>query len=198
MAASGTTRAILAALGANVGIAIAKFAGYLLSGSSAMLGEAVHSVADTVNELLLMVGERRSNRAPDALRQFVYGRNRYFFSFVVALTLFTLGSAFAIFDGYRKITHPEPLSKSLIALAILVVSAVFEAFSLRTARTHSLGLKGTGSWWGFIRNSRNSELPVVLLRFPRTGWFPCRGTAPARGGRDRPGSFTPHHRASWE
>ncbi|OBH16193.1 cation diffusion facilitator family transporter [Mycolicibacter sinensis] len=163
MASSGTTRAIAAALVANVGIATAKFVGYLLSDSSAMLGESVHSVADTVNELLLMVGKRRARKRPDALHQFGYGRSRYFYSFVVALTMFTLGSAFTLYEGYRKITHPEPLSTPLVPILILVVAALFEGYSLRTARNQSRPLKGSSSWWGFVRNSRTPELPVVLL-----------------------------------
>lgn len=120
-----------------------------------MLGESVHSVADTVNELLLMLGKRQAHRTPDALHQFGYGRNRYFYSFVVALTLFTLGSAFTCYEGYRKITRPEPLSAPQIALAILVVSALFEGYSLRTARIHSLQSKGVDSWWRFVRQSRS-------------------------------------------
>ncbi|MEZ0362147.1 cation diffusion facilitator family transporter [Mycobacterium sp. pUA109] len=163
MADSGSTRAITAALGANVGIAVAKFVGYLLTGSSAMLGEAVHSVADAANELLLMVGKRQARRRPDALHQFGYGRSRYFYSFVVALLLFTLGSAFTLYEGCRKITHPEPLSTPLAAVVILVVSALFEGYSLRTARTQSRPLKGSSSWWGFVRTTRTPELPVVLL-----------------------------------
>lgn len=161
--ASGTTRAVLAALAANVGIAVAKFVGFLVSGSSAMLGESVHSVADTVNELLLIVGERRARRGPDALHQFGYGRSRYFYSFVVALLLFTSGAVFAVYEGCRKIVHPEPITAPGLALVILSVSALFEGFSLRTARTHALSMKGPGSWWSFVRNSRNPELPVVLL-----------------------------------
>jgi cation diffusion facilitator family transporter len=163
MAPNGTTRAIIAAFGANAGIAAVKFVGYLMTGSSAMLAESVHSVADSVNELLLLVGKRQARRRPDTLHQFGYGRSRYFYSFIVALTLFAMGSVFAIYEGYHKITHPEPLTAPALAIAILVVAALLDGCSLRTARMQSQRLKGSGSWWQFIRNSRTPELPVVLL-----------------------------------
>ncbi|SON59557.1 Zinc transporter ZitB [Mycobacterium simulans] len=163
MAPNGTTRAITVAFGANAGIAVAKFAGYLLTGSSAMLAESLHSLADGVNELLLMIGKRRSRKSPDTLHQFGYGRSRYFYSFVVALAVFAIGSVFVIYEGYRKITHPEPLTAPAVALAILIVAALLDGYSLRTAKVQSKGLKGSGSWWQFIRNSRTPEPPVVLL-----------------------------------
>src|SRR5437763_12674863 len=163
MAADGTTKSVLVAFGANAGIAVAKFAGYLVTGSSAMLAESVHSLADSINELLLMVGKRQALRRPDALHQFGYGRSRYFYSFIVALLVFVLGAVAAIYQGYRKILHPEPLDAPGVAIAILVVAALLEAFSLRTVLTQSKRLKGSDSWWQFIRNSRVPEPPVVLL-----------------------------------
>lgn len=163
MSASGSTKAILAALAANAGIAVAKFAGYVITGSSSMLAEAVHSVADTSNQALLLLGQRRAQREATALHQFGYGRSRFFYSFVVALVLFSLGAVFALYEGYHKISHPEPLSAPVVAVAILVVAIGLESYSFRTAMVESKPLKGSGSGWQFIRRSRNPELPVVLL-----------------------------------
>jgi len=160
---TSSVRAILAALAANVGIAAAKFVGFLVTGSSSMLAESVHSVADTSNQALLLLGQRAARKQADALHPFGYGRSRYFWSFVVALVLFTLGSVFALYDGYHKITHPAELSSPAVALVILSVAIVLEAFSFRTAMVESRPLKGNSSWWRFIRTSRNPELPVVLL-----------------------------------
>ncbi len=160
---SGSARAILAALTANAGIAVAKFVGYLITGSSAMLAEAVHSVADTSNQGLLLVGQRAATKPADALHPFGYGRSRYFWSFVVALVLFALGAVFALYEGYRKIIHPTRLSSPAVALAILVVAIMLETYSFRTALRESRPLEGGGGWWLFIRNSRSPELPVVLL-----------------------------------
>ena len=163
MSAEGSTRAILAALLANAGIAVAKFVGYLITGSSSMLAESVHSVADTSNQGLLLFGQHQARKEADPLHQFGYGRSRYFYSFVVALVLFTLGSVFALYEGYHKISHPEGLTSPMVAIAILVVAIALETYSFRTAIRESRPLKGSGSWWRFIRNSRNPELPVVLL-----------------------------------
>ncbi len=163
MSASGSTRAILAALVANAGIAVAKFIGFLITRSSSMLAEAVHSVADTSNQALLLFGQRRAQREATELHQFGYGRSRFFFSFVVALVLFSLGAVFALYEGYHKISHPEALTAPLVAIGILVVAIALESYSFRTAVVESRPLKGSGSWWQFIRRSRNPELPVVLL-----------------------------------
>jgi cation diffusion facilitator family transporter len=150
-------------LAANAGIATAKFVGYLITGSSAMLAEAVHSVADTSNQGLLLFGQRAAAKQPDALHPFGYGRSRYFWSFVVALVLFSLGSVFALVEGYHKITHPTELSSAVVAIAILVVAIALEAYSFRTGLRESRPLKRERGWWRFIRTSRNPELPVVLL-----------------------------------
>ncbi|ABG98096.1 cation efflux protein [Rhodococcus jostii RHA1] len=163
MSAHGGKKAILAALGANAGIAVAKFAGFLITGSSSMLAESVHSVADTSNQGLLLLGQKKAERAADDLHQFGYGRSRYFYSFVVALVLFSLGSLFAIYEGIHKIQHPEELTSPLVAVVILVIAIGLETFSFLTAVRESRPLKGTASWWGFIRTSRSPELPVVLL-----------------------------------
>lgn len=163
MAASGGTRAIVAALLANAGIAIAKFIGYLITGSSSMLAEAVHSVADTSNQGLLLLGGRTARRAATPQHPFGYGRDRYFYSFVVALLLFSLGSVFALYEGIHKLESHEPLTSPIVAVAILVVAIGLETFSFRTAIHESRPLKGSGTWWQFIRQAKVPELPVVLL-----------------------------------
>ncbi|HYN93850.1 MAG TPA: cation diffusion facilitator family transporter [Pilimelia sp.] len=163
MSASGGTRAIMAALVANAGIAVAKFIGYLITGSSSMLAESVHSVADTSNQGLLLLGGRRAKRAATSEHPFGYGRDRYFYSFVVALLLFSLGSVFALYEGIHKLESHEPLTSPLVAVGILVVAIALETYSFRTAIVESRPLKGSGTWWQFIRQSKVPELPVVLL-----------------------------------
>jgi cation diffusion facilitator family transporter len=163
VATLGSTRAVWAALAANAGIAFAKFAGYLITGSSSMLAESVHSVADTANQGLLLLGQRTAGKQADSLHPFGYGRSRYFWSFVVALVLFTSGSVFAVYEGYRKITHPTPLSSPVVGIVILLVAITLESYSFRTAIVESRPLKGHDGWWRFIRGSRTPELPVVLL-----------------------------------
>jgi cation diffusion facilitator family transporter len=153
----------VAALLANAGIAIAKFVGFAITGSSSMLAEAVHSVADTSNQGLLLLGGRTARRAATPEHPFGYGRDRYFYSFVVALLLFTLGSVFALYEGIHKLESHEPLTSPLVAVVILVVAIVLESFSFRTAIHESRPLKGSGTWWQFIRQSKVPELPVVLL-----------------------------------
>jgi cation diffusion facilitator family transporter len=163
VSAGGGTKAIIAALLANAGIAIAKFVGFLVTGSSSMLAESVHSVADTSNQGLLLLGQKTSKRRATEEHPFGFGRDRYFYSFIVALMLFTLGSAFALYEGIHKIQHPEQLSSPIVAVIILVVAIVLESFSFRTAIVESRAIKGDVTWWQFIRQSRTPELPVVLL-----------------------------------
>ncbi|WP_067571254.1 cation diffusion facilitator family transporter [Nocardia acidivorans] len=163
MSAGGGKKAILAALSANAGIAVAKFIGAAITGSASMLAEAVHSVADTSNQGLLLLGQRRAEQDADELHPFGYGRNRYFYSFIVALVIFALGSVYAIYEGIHKIQHPEELSSPFVAIAILGIAIALESYSFVTAMRESKPLKGDASWWRFIRNSRNPELPVVLL-----------------------------------
>jgi cation diffusion facilitator family transporter len=163
VSADGGRKAIIAAFFANLGIAIAKFIGFFLTGAASMLAEAVHSVADTSNQGLLLLGGRRARRRPTAEHPFGYGRERYFWAFVVALVIFTLGSMFALFEGEEKLRHPHELESVGVAVAILTVAIVFESFSLRTAVRESNHVKGDQSWWSFIRHSKVPELPVVLL-----------------------------------
>ena len=165
MAGSGHgTRAVVAALLANIGIAVAKFVGFLLTSSASMLAESVHSVADSGNQVLLLLGHKRSRRAPTAEHPFGYGRERYFWAFVVALILFSLGGMFAIYEGVSKIRHPHEIESASIAIGILLVAIALESASLRTAVVEARKARETGmSWWGFIHRSKQPELPVVLL-----------------------------------
>jgi len=163
VSAGGGTKAILAALAANAGIALAKFVGFAITGASSMLAEAVHSVADTSNQGLLLLGQRTSRRKATPEHPFGFGRDRYFYSFIVALMLFSLGSAFAIYEGIHKLQNPEPLTTPIVAVIILVVAIGLESYSFYTAMVESRKIKGNVSWWGFIRQSRTPELPVVLL-----------------------------------
>jgi cation diffusion facilitator family transporter len=159
----GSKRAIFAAFLANLGIAVAKLVGFVLTGAASMLAEAIHSFADTGNQGLLFLGGRRATQAPDEEHPFGYGAERYFWSFVVALVLFSLGGLFALFEGIEKFIHPHEIESPQIALVILGLAFVLEAFSLRTARREALEARGTSSWWAFIHRSKSPELPVVLL-----------------------------------
>lgn len=163
MAASGGSKAIIAALVANAGISIAKFVGFLITGSSSMLAESVHSVADTSNQGLLLWGRRTAMREATPEHPFGYGRNRYFYSFLVALMLFSLGSAFAMYEGIHKLEAHSPLESPMVAVIILVFAIALECYSFWTAIKESRAIKGDLSWWGFIRRSKVPELPVVLL-----------------------------------
>jgi cation diffusion facilitator family transporter len=163
MSTGGSTRAIIAALLANLGIAIAKFAGFVFTGSSSMLAESIHSVADTGNQVLLLVGGRRAARVATRQHPFGFGRERFFWAFVVSIVLFTLGSAFALFEGIDKLLHPHQLESAGWAIGILLVAMLLEGFSFRTAVHESRPLKGDASWFQFIRRSKQPELPVVLL-----------------------------------
>jgi cation diffusion facilitator family transporter len=159
----GSGRAIVAALLANLGIALVKFVSFLITGSSAMLAEAVHSVADTGNQGLLLLGGRRAAREPDPTHPFGYGRERYFWAFVVAIVLFSLGSLFAIYEAIHKLQHPEPIESPAWALGTLLIAMALESFSFRTAVHESKPLKRDLGWFEFIRRSKTPELPVVLL-----------------------------------
>jgi cation diffusion facilitator family transporter len=156
-------RAVLAALGANLGIAITKFIAFLFTGSASMLAEAVHSVADTGNEVLLLVGRDRSTRPPSDEHPFGFGRERYFYGFVVSVMLFTVGAAFSVYDGVHKILNPEAVRAPLVAIVVLALSAVLEGFSLRTGIREANKVRGQRNWGSFIRRTKAPELPVVLL-----------------------------------
>lgn len=163
MSAGGSNKAIIAAFVANLGIAIAKFVAFLITGSSAMLAESVHSLADTGNQGLLLLGQRRSTRSADSWHPFGYGRERYFWSFVVALVLFSLGALFAIYEGVHKLQHPEAPTDTAIAFGVLAFAVLAELFSFRTAVKEANVTRGRSGWWTFLKRSKSPELPVVLL-----------------------------------
>ncbi len=159
----GSRRAIFAALFANLGIAAAKVVAAVLTGSASMYAESIHSFADTGNQGLLLLGGRRARRAADADHPFGYGTERYFWAFVVSMVLFTLGAMFSLFEGIEKLRHPHELESPAIAFAVLLVAIALEGFSLRTAAREARPHRHGRSWLGFIRTTRNPELPVVLL-----------------------------------
>lgn len=160
----GSQRAIYAAFGANLGITVAKLIGAIITGSAGLLAETLHSFADTGNQALLLFGGARSQRSATKKHQFGYGAERYFWSFVVALVLFSLGGLFALYEGVQKLVHPHETSHFALALAILVVAILLETFSLRTAIKEARKIKSDSiSWWKFIKDAKEPELPVVLL-----------------------------------
>jgi cation diffusion facilitator family transporter len=159
----GSKKAIVAALLANTGIAIAKFVGFLLTSSASMLAESVHSLADAGNQGLLFLGGRRAEREATPEHPFGYGRERYFWAFAVAMILFSMGGLFALYEGIEKFRHPHEVESVWIAVGILVFAIALETFSFWTAIKEAGRTKGDASWWGFIRNSKQPELPVVLL-----------------------------------
>jgi len=161
--ASGGTKAVVAALLANLGIAVAKFVGFLITRSSSMLAESVHSVADSGNQALLLLGGRMARQPESEEHPFGHGRERYFWSFVVSVVLFALGSLFALGEGFAKLREAHEPGSLGVAIGILVVGIVLEAGSLRTAVRESNHVRGRETWWQFIRHTKNPELPVVLL-----------------------------------
>ncbi len=163
MAAQVGTKSVIAALLANSGIAVAKFVGFFFTQSSSMLAEAIHSVADAGNQALLLLGVRRAEKRPSAEHPFGYGRERYFWSFIVALVIFTLGAGFAVYEGIDKVRHPHEIKGLWVAVLILGIGIVLESLSFRTAIREARPLKRELTWWRFIRRSRTPELPVVLL-----------------------------------
>jgi cation diffusion facilitator family transporter len=173
----GSRKAIIAALVANSGIAVAKFVGFLITGSASLLAEAVHSVADTSNQGLLLFGGSRARRKATPEHPFGYGRERYFWSFVVALVLFSMGGLFAIYEGIEKLRHPHAPESFGVAVVILLVAIALETYSLTTAIREANHVRAGRSWWEFIRRSKSPELPVVLLEDigAQTGLFLALG-----------------------
>jgi cation diffusion facilitator family transporter len=163
MSASGSMRAIVAALAANIGIAITKFIAAAISGSASMLAEAIHSVADSGNQFLLIIGGRRSRRAATAAHPFGYGRSRFIYAFMVSIVLFSIGGMFSIFEGFSKLNEPHELDNAWLPLVVLGVSIVLESFSLRTALHEAKKMRGKSSLVKFIRHAKSPELPVVML-----------------------------------
>lgn len=161
---SGGTKAVVAALAANLGIAATKFVAFGLTFSSSMLAEAIHSVADSGNQVLLLVGGRRASRGPTPQHPFGYGRERYVYAFLVSVVLFSVGGLFALYEGYHKIRHPEEITSwQWVPIAVLVVALVLESLSFRTAISETNQIRGKASWGAFIRHARVPELPVILL-----------------------------------
>ena len=163
MSASGGTKAIVAALLANLGIAITKFIAYVFSGSSSMLAESVHSLADTGNQVLLLIGGRKSKRAATPTHPFGFGRERYVYAFVVSIILFSVGGVFSINEGLDKLRNPHELEVPWLPITVLAIAIVLESFSLRTAIGESNKVRGKQGWVAFIRHAKAPELPVVLL-----------------------------------
>lgn len=163
MSTEGGTKAIVAALTANFGIAVTKFIAFLVSGSSSMLAESVHSLADSGNQVLLLVGSKRAKRAATPSHPFGYGRERYIYAFMVSIVLFSIGGVFSLYEGVHKLQHPEPIDAAWLPIAVLLIAIGLESFSLRTALKESAEQRQGISVLTFVRRAKAPELPVVLL-----------------------------------
>lgn len=164
MAHGGGNKAIIAALSANLGIAVTKFIAFLLTQSSSMLAESVHSVADSGNQVLLLLGGKRARRAADEQHPFGYGRERYMYAFIVSIVLFSLGGLFALYEAWHKFADPHPIeSWQWVPIVVLLAAIVMEGFSFRTAIKEANHTRGDQSWVSYIRTAKAPELPVVLL-----------------------------------
>ena len=163
MSTEGGTKAVVAALLANTGIAISKFFAFAITGSTSMLSEAIHSVADSFNQVLLLIGGKRSRRIADDKYQFGYGRVRYVYGFMVAIVLFMVGGIYSFYEGFHKWNHPEPVNDFWIAIAVLSVAIILESLSFRTAIIETNKVRGNRSFAKFVRDARQPELPVILL-----------------------------------
>lgn len=163
MSTEGGIRAVIAALLANLGIAIAKFVAFAFTGSSSMLSEAIHSLADSGNQVLLLIGNKRSKKKADAQHNFGYGRRRYVYGFIVAIVLFLVGGLFSLYEGFHKWQHPEPLTDWWIAVVVLLVAITLESLSFRTALKEANRSRGKRSLARFVKDARQPELPVILL-----------------------------------
>jgi cation diffusion facilitator family transporter len=163
MSASGGTKAIVAALVANLAIAVAKFVAFVFSGSSSMLAESVHSLADSGNQGLLLLGGKKAQREATPQHPFGYGRERYIYAFLVSIVLFSVGGMFAIYEGYEKIKHPHEIDLWYLPVGVLIFAIIAESFSFRTAIKESNETRGNLTWTQFVRRAKAPELPVVLL-----------------------------------
>ncbi len=163
MSTEGGMKAVVAALLANLGIAISKFIAFAFTGSSSMLSEAIHSLADSGNQILLLIGNKRSKKAPDTRHNFGYGRRRFVYGFVVSIVLFLVGGVFSLYEGFHKWMHPEPLEDWWIAIVVLAVAIVLESLSFRTALQEANHARGSRTLLRFVRDARQPELPVILL-----------------------------------
>ena len=188
MAANGGTKAIVAALAANLTIAALKFVAYILTLSSSMLAEAIHSLADSGNQILLLVGGKRAKRAASPEHPFGYGRERYIYAFIVSIVLFSVGGLFALYEAWEKLQHPHAIEGDFwwVPLAVLVGAIIAESFSFRTAIIESNHVRGKQGWVSFVRTAKQPELPVILLE--DLGALRGPGLRPLRRGAH------PHHR----
>jgi cation diffusion facilitator family transporter len=160
---SGSKIVLFAALGANLGIAVAKFVAAALSGSSAMLTEGFHSTVDSLNQILLLYGQKRAARPPDAIHPFGYGRELYFWSFVVAILIFATGAGLSIYEGIEHIRHPVPIEDATLSYIVLGISALLEGASWVTAVREFAGTKGEQGWWRAVRRSKDPTVFIVLF-----------------------------------
>lgn len=165
MASGGGTKAVVAALSANLAIAVMKFVAFAVTASSSMLAEAIHSVADSGNQVLLLIGGKRSRKEPNPEHPFGYGRERYIYAFIVSIVLFSVGGLFALYEAWQKFQHPHGIEGGWwwVPLAVLVGAIIAEGLSFRTAIKEASHTRGTQSWVSYIRNAKQPELPVVLL-----------------------------------
>jgi cation diffusion facilitator family transporter len=163
MSTEGSTRAIIAALLANIGIAITKFIAAAFSGSASMFAEGIHSLADSGNQILLIIGGKRAKRDATAMHPFGYGRSRYIYAFMVSIVLFSVGGLFSILEGVEKLQHPHELEMVWLPLVVLGAAIIMESLSLRTAVIEANHVRHGQGWVEFIRHAKSPELPVILL-----------------------------------
>ncbi|GAA3700210.1 cation diffusion facilitator family transporter [Zhihengliuella alba] len=165
MAASGGTKAVVAALCANLTIALFKFVAWAITQSSSMLAEAIHSVADSGNQVLLLLGGKAAKKQASPEHPFGYGRERYIYSFIVSIVLFSVGGLFALYEAWHKFQDPHGIEGPWwwVPLAVLVGAIIAESFSFRTAIVESNRVRGKASWVEFVRRAKSPELPVILL-----------------------------------
>jgi cation diffusion facilitator family transporter len=163
MAGGGNKLVLFAALGANLGIAVAKFVAAAFTGSSAMLTEGFHSVVDSANQLLLLYGHKASRRPPDLVHPMGYGRELYFWSFVVAILIFATGAGLSIYEGLRHIAEPGPIEDATLAYVVLAISLVLEGGSWLTAMREFRSTQGELGWWQAVRRSKDPTTFIVLF-----------------------------------
>jgi len=166
MSTSGGSRAIVAALGSNLAIAVAKLVAFAFSGSSSMLAEGIHSIADSGNQILLLVGGRRAERAATEEHPFGYGRERYIYGFLVSIVLFSLGGLFAVYEGVEKISHPHTLENWAWPVGVLLFALLAEGYSFRTAMAESNRERGAQSWVQFVRHAKAPNFRWCCSRTP--------------------------------
>jgi cation diffusion facilitator family transporter len=164
MSTEGSNRAIVAALAANLGIAVTKFVAFLLTRSSSMLAESIHSLADSGNQVLLLIGGKQARRPATEAHPFGFGRSRYLYAFIVSVVLFSVGGLFALYEAYHKWHDPHGIEDwQWVPIAVLLAAIGMESYSFRTAIVEANQVRGGKSWWRFIREAKSPELPVVLL-----------------------------------